>query len=200
MGCNCRQDVMTLLMSDTEICQNDPSMSRQRLKSNVATMACHLFKIQVILILQVLVSLSWAKNISFTDCGKGEIQWVDVVPCEKEPCMFKKGTNVTLTASVIANQDTDTAKMDVTLDIFGAPVAYPGIDGNICNKVNCPIVKGKQYNATFYIIADNSIFPTAKADSTWDATGSAGRLFCAIAKVGIIGDSKPSLSNFGFGR
>lgn len=31
--------------------------------------------------------------------GAGEIEWVDVTPCDAEPCIFKKGEKVTLTAA-----------------------------------------------------------------------------------------------------
>ncbi|KAI1278368.1 Mite group 2 allergen Gly d 2.02 [Halotydeus destructor] len=145
-------------------------------------MVRNLFNIQLLFIL--LASSSWAKRISFTDCGKGEVKWVDVSPCDNEPCMFKKGTNVTMIASIIANQDTETASLEVTVDILGIPVDYPGIDSNLCDKVSCPIVTGKQYEATYVIFADD-YFPSLKTEMTWDATGSAGNMFCAKAMVGI---------------
>lgn len=35
----------------------------------------------------------------WTDCGSKEVEWVEVDGCDREPCVFKKGQSVKLTAS-----------------------------------------------------------------------------------------------------
>lgn len=51
-----------------------------------------------------LVCVVSARQIKFDDCGNGEVQSVDVNPCESEPCKFKKGQEVTMTATAVSSK------------------------------------------------------------------------------------------------
>lgn len=59
---------------------------------------------KVLLFTLALVCVAWAKQIKFDDCGNGEVQSVDVTPCETEPCKFKKGQEVTMTATAVSSK------------------------------------------------------------------------------------------------
>lgn len=57
----------------------------------------------LLLTLALIVTVS-GRKIKFDDCGNGEVRSVDVDPCEKEPCQFKKGQEVTMTAVAVASK------------------------------------------------------------------------------------------------
>lgn len=59
---------------------------------------------KVIIITLALFYVVSCKKIKFDDCGSGQVQSVDVDPCESEPCKFKKGQEVTMTAVAIAGE------------------------------------------------------------------------------------------------
>lgn len=97
----------------------------------------------------LFLSSTLAKEISFTDCGAGEIKKVTVEPCESEPCMFKKGEKVTITATGVSSKDSPSGQLKVTVNFGGVEVDYPGIDPDLCHKVDCPIKKGQKYTLTY---------------------------------------------------
>ena len=57
----------------------------------------------LLLTLALIVTVS-GRQIKFDDCGNGEVKSVDVDPCDKEPCQFKKGQQVTMTAVAVASK------------------------------------------------------------------------------------------------
>lgn len=59
---------------------------------------------KVLLLTLALFCVVSARKIKFTDCGDGEVQSVDVTPCESEPCKFKKGTEITMTAVAVSSK------------------------------------------------------------------------------------------------
>lgn len=59
---------------------------------------------KVLLLTLALTAAVSGRLIKFDDCGNGEVKSVDVDPCEKEPCQFKKGQEVTMTAVAVASK------------------------------------------------------------------------------------------------
>lgn len=57
----------------------------------------------LLLTLALIVTVS-GRQIKFDDCGNGEVKSVDVDPCDQEPCQFKKGQEVTMTAVAVASK------------------------------------------------------------------------------------------------
>lgn len=106
-------------------------------------------------LVSLVVSCS-AKNIKFENCGDtNAVKSVDVVPCDAEPCQFKKGTTATMTAEGVLEKDAAAGTLTVTVELGGVEVPYPGIDTNICNKVKCPLKKGDAFKITYDIqVAD----------------------------------------------
>lgn len=103
----------------------------------------------------LLFEVTSGRKIAFTDCAAGEVHSVDVVPCDKEPCMFKKGTNVTMTAEGVSSKGAESGELSVTIELGGVEVPYPGIDPDICHKVKCPVVKGQHYSIQYEILVQD---------------------------------------------
>ena len=106
-----------------------------------------------------------ARRIQYKDCGSGEIQWVDVDPCDKEPCMFKKNTIVHVSAEVLAKKDVSSATLKATVLLGDVEVEYPGIEPDVCKIVKCPIKSGDRFTVNMdvevadYFPAVSSSFP-----------------------------------------
>lgn len=95
------------------------------------------------------------KIIKHMDCGRGEVTSVDVVPCEEEPCMWKKNAMARMTATVMNSVDAVGGALTVTVDLAGIVVEYPGIEADICKKVACPIRKGQEYSISYDILVED---------------------------------------------
>lgn len=99
-----------------------------------------------------------AKTIRHTGCGGSRVLSIDVNPCETEPCMWKKREVAHMTAVVISSVDSKGGNLTVTVDLDGLEVEYPGIEPDICKKVQCPIRKGRIYNMTYDVYIEE-FFP-----------------------------------------
>lgn len=84
-----------------------------------------------------------SKAVSFTDCGSKESKVVslDVTPCDSDPCVFKKGVNVTVSLEFIPTEEITSAKISLYA-IFGLiPIPLPLPNPNACEGYDlvCPL-------------------------------------------------------------
>ncbi|XP_074604351.1 mite group 2 allergen-like Ixo r 2 [Brevipalpus obovatus] len=93
----------------------------------------------------VATGVSDSKKISFKNCGgSGTINYVDVDPCDKEPCQMKEGVTYTIEGSFKPTSGADEPFLQVEVKVLGFWVKYPGIDTNPCNSyMKCPVNAGE---------------------------------------------------------
>lgn len=146
-------------------CESNASASSPHSNQLLQNMSA---KIIVALSLLALVAVqSECRKIKFNDCGAGEIQSVDVDPCDKEPCMFKKNSIVHVVSDVIAKKNVAGGELKVTVLLGDVEVEYPGIESDICKLVSCPIKEGDKLNVALDIeVAD--YFPAVSISSIFD--------------------------------
>ncbi|RWS20870.1 Der f 2 allergen-like protein [Leptotrombidium deliense] len=115
-----------------------------------------------LLILCVLAfcGITFAKLVSKTDCGKGEVQSLDIDPCTTDPCNLKAGQTVTFTLVFISNQNSTTAVLGGSASVKVPPFNYVMTLMNfpptsLCDSISCPIVSGITYTATYTITLPN---------------------------------------------
>ena len=134
-----------------------------------------------------IASASCMKLINFTDCYHGEVKAIDVIPCDTEPCMFKKNTTVTLKVSGTPSRDAESGQIKLFVDLNGVPVEFPGIEPDICKHVECPVKSGKSYTVPL-ILKIEDYFPAIMTKVTAKATGPGGKddlILCASAPAGV---------------
>ncbi|XP_048734440.1 NPC intracellular cholesterol transporter 2-like [Ostrea edulis] len=80
-----------------------------------------------------LLSISFADNVNYKDCGSvsGKIEAVDINPCPTEPCELKRNTNITISLDFMSNSNSATFKTIVHGIIGGVPVPFPSSNGKI---------------------------------------------------------------------
>lgn len=142
--------------------------------------------LHIVSIVLFLVSSSSCRQIKYNDCGSGEVKSIDVVPCDADPCMFKKGETVNITSKIVPTRDAEKGELKVTVLVGGVEVDYPGIDPDMCKYVKCPVKKGQEYTA-FIQMKVEDYFPEMKTTMKWMATGTKGEgtLMCATAEAGV---------------
>jgi hypothetical protein len=86
-----------------------------------------------------------AMNLTFTDCGQGEVQSVDVEPCDSDPCSLSKRVEVHGKTTVITTKNAPSASIAMKIRIFGQDLPVPGLDKDVCKITQCPIVAGKPF-------------------------------------------------------
>lgn len=134
-----------------------------------------------------IVAISSAKDIQFEECsGKtGVVTSVNVEPCTEEPCKFKKGQQVKMSATIKPKETIDNAQLTVVIDMEGIEVEYPDIESDLCKTIKCPLNAGETATATYEITAED-FFPDMLTDMKWEAKDKDDNVvFCAKAKVGI---------------
>jgi hypothetical protein len=138
------------------------------------------------IVLFILIFSSSCHQIKYTDCGSGEVKSVDVVPCDADPCMFKRGETVNITAKEVPTKDAEKGELKVTVLVGGVEVDYPGVDPDMCKYVKCPMKKGQEYTASIRLKVED-YFPELTMTMKWKATGTKGEgtLMCAKTEVGI---------------
>eukprot|EP00178_Gracilaria_changii_P024176 TRINITY_DN72905_c0_g1_i1.p1 TRINITY_DN72905_c0_g1~~TRINITY_DN72905_c0_g1_i1.p1 ORF type:complete len:152 (+),score=19.15 TRINITY_DN72905_c0_g1_i1:3-458(+) len=130
-----------------------------------------------------LASAAFALHITYTDCGKGEVNFIDISPCDAEPCYIKIGESTNVTFNFNANQDTSTTKMKADIVIAGITTPLPfNPDG--CKYLPCPLKKGQTYAYTYTGTA-SPFGPRATGTAHVNLTGASGEMICVIFKTGI---------------
>ena len=134
-----------------------------------------------------IVATSSGTHIKFEECDDvlGIIQYVDVNPCNEEPCKFKKGQKVTVEMSIVPKETFENGVLSVVVDMEGVEVEYPDIETDLCKKFGCPLAKGVETKATYELIAKD-FFPDMLTEVKWESKDFNQKvIFCAKAKISI---------------
>ncbi|VDI46436.1 Niemann-Pick C2 protein [Mytilus galloprovincialis] len=118
-----------------------------------------------------------AVGTEFKDCGSSAaiISTFEVSDCPKGPCLFKRGTNVTLTVQLTPNDNIKSA----TTSIYGyiGSIKTPFIlNKDACvNSIKCPIEKGvlTTFTDTIYV---ESAYPKLRLVADLEVKTDDGKL------------------------
>ena len=97
------------------------------------------------------VATVFSKKISYSKCTApntspvyGEISNFDVSPCDEEPCVLKKGSNLTLTINFIPHEAVSAAKIYAWVFFRFFPVHFPVKSPDACtgHGLTCPLKSG----------------------------------------------------------
>ena len=109
-----------------------------------------------IIIAYLLFTLSeetLSKEVPFQKCDKpsGQLNSVDVTPCNGNPCIFKPGTNETVTVTFTPNEVVSKGKISLYADTFLGWKKLPLRNPNICEGygLKCPLEKGVRQELSF---------------------------------------------------
>ena len=104
----------------------------------------------LVLCLFLCLQLATAKNVHFNNCrGTSAVVSVDISPCEKEPCVFYKGTNVTYTVTFKPSQrvkNSEQTKLKFVADAGIMKKNLPLKNPMACENhgIICPLEPGVQ--------------------------------------------------------
>ncbi|XP_065307483.1 mite group 2 allergen-like Ixo r 2 [Dermacentor albipictus] len=123
------------------------------------------------------------KDIVYEDCGsEAQITSVQLEPCDSNPCVIKRGTKVKIHFTLVSDQDSDTARLDATMNLFGLMIPIPGLEKDMCKVVECPIIKGNTY--TGILEANVPTFaPAMKSQVQLKLVGDKGVSVCTKSNV-----------------
>ncbi|CAG2102082.1 unnamed protein product [Medioppia subpectinata] len=92
-------------------------------------------------------------GIQYTDCGHGEITSLQISGCTASPCLFTRGTDVTINIAYTANQNSTTAiwYLHAIVGVLDLDLAdlIPGFDSNGCHDTPCPVTIGQNKQFTY---------------------------------------------------
>lgn len=138
-------------------------------------------------LLCIILTLITAKKIKFENCGPSTIDYVDIDPCDSEPCKFKHGQVAHIEGQGVSNSDSSTATIKAIVMLDDVPVEVPDIDPDACKIVDCPIVKGKSYKIVYDFTIED-FFPDVITNLTVTVTGDKGEediILCIKTQVGV---------------
>merc|ERR1712033_69060 len=97
-------------------------------------------------LLSILALVAVAAATPFDDCGsRATGVTVDLVGCDTPPCIFKKGSEVTMHVTMTETKASETYHNSVHAIIGGIPLPWPGFDNDFCGKLSqgdCPVDAG----------------------------------------------------------
>lgn len=136
-----------------------------------------------------LLAISSARRVKFENCGPSKIEYVDMEPCDEEPCKFHHGEIAHIEGRGVSASDANKATIKAVVDLDDIPVEVPDIDPDACKIVECPIVKGKTYSIK-YDFEIQDFFPELLTNLTVTVTGDTEDviLLCIKGVVGVLGD------------
>ena len=87
-----------------------------------------------------------SKEVPFQTCDKpsGRLNSVDVTPCHGNPCVFKRGTNETVTVTFTPNEVVSKGKISLYAKLLLGWIELSLRNPNICEGygLKCPLAKG----------------------------------------------------------
>ncbi|KAJ7365560.1 Phosphatidylglycerol/phosphatidylinositol transfer protein [Desmophyllum pertusum] len=121
------------------------------------------------------LALASSTHVDFEDCGKGKatstIAFVDITPCDKQPCTLKRGTEETMEVQFTPHKAITAAKTIVhgKLPYLPVQLPFPVDNPDACKDqgIECPMAAGKTY--TFKtVLPIKSMYPTTPVIVTWE--------------------------------
>ena len=122
------------------------------------------------MVLLAFAAVSVAKRIKFTNCGPSVIDYVDISPCDVEPCKFKQNDTIHIEGAGSSNSEAKKPIIKVVVDLDDVPVEVPGIDPDACKLIECPLEKGKAYTIKYDFLVED-FFPSLTSNLTVTVTG-----------------------------
>lgn len=101
--------------------------------------------------LAVLATSVYSKRVSYKNCSSqkqlGETIYMDVTPCDEDPCILKAGDNATITISFKPYETVTSAKLFAYADDYPLPIPKP----NACDGhgLACPLKVNTPVNLVF---------------------------------------------------
>lgn len=105
--------------------------------------------------------------------------------CSGSICVLHKSKPINFDATFVANQDTSKLEIQVFGTLNGLQIKVPGVPTDGCKIVQCPLVKGKTYNA-HYSMNVPSIIPAVKTLVTVKIIGDHGPVACGSIDSEIV--------------
>ncbi|CAH1262481.1 NPC intracellular cholesterol transporter 2-like [Branchiostoma lanceolatum] len=126
----------------------------------------------------ILAAFATSDNVVFKDCGSkmGAISTVNVTPCPNEPCLLKKGSNISVEVTFSTKEEVTKASTGVYAVLLGQKLPFPNFpypDGCKDSGLSCPLKSGGtfKYNSTLHVDSD---YPTVKVVVWWQLTDQNG--------------------------
>ncbi|XP_015788086.1 NPC intracellular cholesterol transporter 2 [Tetranychus urticae] len=96
--------------------------------------------IRNIIALTLFIAYVQARNTTFTNCSeKGVIKFVNVEPCDSDPCTFTSGQEVHLNGVLVSPAASNSPQLKVTVKVAGIYFNYPGVSSDACDYLSCPL-------------------------------------------------------------
>lgn len=128
-------------------------------------------------------SVAVGKTIDFRTCAKGkaDISSVDVNPCPKEPCVFKKGTTVNTTVTFTPKEQINGGKLEIFGIVGSFKIRLPLDQPHICKDHNlkCPLEAGKEAKFFLSLVVEN-YFPPVPLKMQADVKDEKGQMIICI--------------------
>nr|KAI8740539.1 epididymal secretory protein E1-like [Biomphalaria glabrata] len=126
--------------------------------------------------------------VDVKDCGSilASNITVDITPCPRLPCPFKKNNFANISISFTAESPIRMATSSVYGIIAGIPVPFPLPDDNACQFMSCPIQKGDKVVYKNGILVD-AMFPKISLIMKWELLTGLANILCITVPVSIEG-------------
>lgn len=94
----------------------------------------------------------FGRKVNFENCTKNDdvtVESLDINPCSEEPCIFHKGSTVSVTVMFTPLEEVKSGELSVDAIAFGHRLPMVNKE-NICegHGVTCPLEKGKKQTFT----------------------------------------------------
>lgn len=89
-----------------------------------------------------LTTTAHARDVSFSDCGQGEVKAVRVENCSDGTCSVASGLAVRVDIDFVSATNAATPRLDGQVDFSGLRVAIPGFETDGCKATQCPVLPG----------------------------------------------------------
>ncbi|VDI08243.1 Niemann-Pick C2 protein [Mytilus galloprovincialis] len=134
------------------------------------------------LVLLMLAGLTVAIDIQFKYCKNGpqNLKRVNISPCDKLPCVFHHGVNVTVKVDFVSPTSSATLDAEIFGILAGIPIKFNMPNPNGCNDcgITCPIKQNMEYvySSEFFVMKS---YPNIQLVVQWDLRGAnKDFLFC----------------------
>ncbi|XP_015788087.1 NPC intracellular cholesterol transporter 2 [Tetranychus urticae] len=143
--------------------------------------------IRTIAVFALFLAYAQARNVSFTNCSpNGKINFVNIIPCETEPCNFKTGEEVHLNGEFVSTLSASKPTLKSELKMGDDWIAYADVHNDACEYTNCPI----EANVPYRFALNTEVFDWPRSFETemrFRAIGDDGttELICGKTTIGV---------------
>ncbi|XP_003741573.1 mite group 2 allergen Tyr p 2-like [Galendromus occidentalis] len=143
---------------------------------------------RIILLSVLALAASAQRVVDVTPCddsGNGTLIKFVITPCSTDPCELRKGTFVHFAFTYVADKFSETVNLSGTATgPFGIRLPIPGIDGDMCKVVACPVSEGATYTGALSLRIAR--IPISKTTVEMKVFGDAGLSACFVFPVTLV--------------